>query len=268
MKTMTLKVALTMVMMGLVMFEAIGCSDVVVERLENVAAALKGNVEEVPSVVSRQRRQERIRQNSKWTLENQARYPIEYCQAQLKELTWYATKLSEQAHEYAVAKSQTSRIIIDSEAQIKTYDDFLSKAKTAYREAEKVNQWPMVVNGFSLSKKKAQEKIVDAVQKKSKLECTLLQRKNLLVLLENRLERVYSEQQNVTQIRERIQNTLMDLKLKKVIKADQEIVNVLDAINDSLNALGANDEGIPSVEALTLRSQIDRDTMFDAIMAE
>jgi len=119
----------------------------------------------LPDIVQRQRDQERLRQNTQWTVENQALHSVEYCQAQLETATSYGRKIEAVLHEVTVKECSTKRSIEDSESTVKTIKNFLVTAKTAYRRAEASNAWPVVVNGFSLSKVKAQEKIVDATQR-------------------------------------------------------------------------------------------------------
>ncbi len=268
MKRMTLKNLLAMVTMGLVMFGAIGCSDETVERIENVTNALTGETEKTPDVVRSQQRKERIRQNKKWTLENQAKYPKEYCQAQLVEIATYEGELNEQAHKYAVTKSQITRLIADEEARLKSYEQFLQDSKVAYRLAEQNDQWPMTVNGQTLSKEKGKAYIIDAAQKIQTLRLSLTQRRGMLAVVEQKENRVELEQRKIVKIRERIQMTLTDLDLKAVIDADNGISDALNAINDSLNSLGTN-YAEPSIDDLLIpQNKVEEEKLFDEIMAE
>lgn len=73
---------------GFAAIYANGCSrsdqEAVGERVREAGDALLGNPEgegREPKIVREQMRKERIRQETKWTPENQARHPIEYCQA-------------------------------------------------------------------------------------------------------------------------------------------------------------------------------------------
>ena len=268
MKNMTLKTSFVMATMGLVMFGAVGCSDEAVERIENATNALTGEPEKTPGVVKAQQRIERIRQDKKWTLENQAKYPKEYCQAQLAELSAYEGKLNEQAHKYAVTKSQITRLVTDEEARLKSFEQFLQDSKTAYRLAEQNNQWPMTVNGQTLSKEKGKAHIIDAAQKIQTLRLSLTQRRGMLAVVEQKGNRVELEQRKIVKIRERIQMTLTDLELKAVIDADNGISDALNAINDSLNSLGTN-YAEPSIDDLLIpQSKVAEEKLFDEIMAE
>lgn len=252
-----------------------GCSEdsreEAAERLVTAGKAFTGEVRtdgNVPKVVAEQRRKERKRQNTEWTPENQALHPIEYCQAQLETLSEYADQLSVQAHKCAVAKNQALRGISDAEAEIAGIAQFLEDAKRAYREADASGKWPVTIRGFALSREKAQEKIVAAAEKRPVLQGVVARNKGLLASLEKKMLRVNEEQKNVVKIKERIQLTLNDLNLKKVVDGDNGISDALNAINDSLGALGTNYDD-PSVEELIAPDKATAiKASFDAIMAE
>ena len=146
--------------------------------------------EKVPRIVREQQRKERIRQDIEWTSENQARHPIEYCQAQLEKLAENADRLDVQAHKYAVAKNQAQRTISESESQLDGIAQFLEEAKQAYRDADASCRWPVTIRGFALSKEKAQEKIVAAAEKRPMLKNAIARNKALIVALEKKSARV------------------------------------------------------------------------------
>ena len=224
--------------------------------------------EKTPRIVREQQRKERVRQNMEWTPENQALHPIEYCQAQLEKLSENASRLDVQAHKYAVAKNQAERVIADSEAQLTDIAQFLKDAKSAYKGAEAAGKWPVTIRGFALSKEKAQEKIVAAAEKRPTLQSAIARNRVLLATLEKKAARVAEEQKNIIKTKERIQMVLNDLNLKKVVEGDDSITDVLNAINDSLGALGTNYED-PSIDDMLVPDKSSTiKVSFDAIMAE
>ena len=224
--------------------------------------------EKTPRIVREQQRKERIRQNTEWTPENQALHPIEYCQAQLEKLAEHASKLDVQAHKYAVAKNQATRAVSDAEAQLADIAKFLEEAKRSYREAAASGKWPVTIRGFAISKEKAEEKIVAAAEKRPNLQSTIARNKAMLVQLEKKLGRVSEEQKNIVKTKERIQMVLNDLNLKKVVEGDEGIADALNAINDSLGALGTNYED-PSIDDMLVPDKSSTiKVSFDAIMAE
>lgn len=252
-----------------------GCSESsreeTVERLSTAAKALTGEVranDKVPRIVKEQQRKERKRQDAEWTPENQALHPIEYCQAQLERLSECASQLDVQAHKYAVAKNQVLRGISDAEAQLAGIARFLEEAKHAYKAADASNKWPVMIGGFALAKEKAQEKIVEAAGRRPTLQATIARNKNMLAALEKKVVKVSEEQKNIVKIKERIQMTLNDLNLKKVVDGDNGITDALNAINDSLGAL-KTDYDDPSVDDLLVPDKASAiKVSFDAIMAE
>ena len=240
-------------------------------RLSTAAKALTGEVrvnDKVPRIVKEQQRKERKRQDAEWTPENQALHPIEYCQAQLERLSEYASQLDVQAHKYAVAKNQVIRRCSDAEAQLADIARFLDEAKRAYKAADASNRWPVTIGGFALAKEKAQEKIVAVAGRRPTLQATVARSKNMLVALEKKIAKVSEEQKNIVKIKERIQMTLNDLNLKKVVDGDNGITDALSAINDSLGAL-KTDYDDPSVDDLLVPDKASSiKVSFDAIMAE
>ena len=157
--------------------------------------------EKTPQIVREQQRKERLRQDKEWTPENQALYPIEYCQAQLEKLSEYARKLDVQAHKYAVAKNKALREVTDAEVHLVQIAKFLDETKRAYKDALAKEKWPVMIRGFALSKEKAQEKIVAAAEKRPVYQSVILKNKALIVQLEKKSERVAEEQKNIVKTR-------------------------------------------------------------------
>jgi hypothetical protein len=253
----------------------IGCSqddrDEVVERGGNAWNALKGETapgEKTPRIVKEQQRKERIRQNNTWTPENRAHHPIEYCQAQLEELQRYGRELEARAHEKSCAIAAVKRTLGDDETMEKNLRKFIVDAKNAYNECEAANSWPAKLGGYSLSREKTQDKIIDAAQKLSEIQSKKGSKQNQLVALEKTLKITQNEQQRLVKIREQIQNTINDLRIKKIIDGDDSIVASLNAIEDSMGVLGVNYDD-PNIESIIQPDEkATRDELFRKIMAE
>ena len=255
-----------------------GCSkearDTAIDRVGKAAKELNGEVSpddqehDTPNIVREEQRKERIRQNTKWTAKNQAKYPLEYCRAQLETLNENSQKLSESAHKLSVAISAAKRENATDEATLATLRKFLDTAKQAYREADAANSWPVQIGGFALPKEKAQEKIVEAAHKVAPIEGRIASRANLLVSLQKKLDAINAEQKRLVAIRERVQTTIRDLETRKVIEGDNSVADALDAIGDSMEALSrpADDPSLDELMAPSPSAKISDD--FNAIMAE
>ena len=253
----------------------IGCSqddrDEIVERGGNAWNALKGETtpgEKTPRIVKEQQRKERIRQNNTWTPENRAHHPIEYCQAQLEELQRYSRELEARAHEKSCALAAVKRTLGDNETMEQNLKKFIADAKKAYKECEAANSWPAKLGGYSLSREKTQEKIIDAAQKLNEIQMKTGTKQNQLVALEKTLKITQNEQKRIVKTREQIQNTINDLRIKKVIDGDDSIVASLNAIEDSMGVLGV-DYDDPKVESIIQPDEkATREELFKKIMAE
>lgn len=253
----------------------IGCSqedrDEIGERVGNAKRALSGETsseERTPRIVKEQQRKERIRQNNTWTPENRALHPIEYCQAQLEELDKYARQLEATAHEKSCASIAAKRELGDVDVQERQLEKFVSEAKAVYKKCEAEQSWPAKLGGYELSKEKTQQKIIDAVQKLADIRQRTGTKRNMLNSLDKALKITRDEQKRVVQLRERVQNTLSDLKLKKVIDGDEGIKNSLNAISDAMGALGV-DYDDPKIESIIQPDEKStREELFKTIMAE
>ena len=137
-----------------------------------------------------------------------------------------------------------------------------------YRECEASNKWPAMIGGYALSREATQEKIIDAAEKIAEIELKTGSKRNQLVALEKTLQVTQNEQKRIVKIREQIQNTINDLKVKKVIDADDGIVASLNAIEDSMGVLGVNYDD-PKIESVVQPNRkATREELFQKIMAE
>ena len=261
------------VAVGAVVFH-FGCSEgtrnEMVERIKHAGHALRGESGngETPRIVKEQQRKERIRQNTTWTKENQALHPIEYCQAQLEELNRYAAQLEVTAHEVAVGKSATMREINDAEMLAEQLSAFVADAKQKYKECEAAGADKIALGGFSLTLGRAREKMVDAARRIPVLKAKVGTKKKLLVKLDKKGDLVMKEQKRLVSIRERIENTISDLKLKKVIEGEKSVTDALNAINDSMADLGV-DYDDPTIEEIVQPAEsANIDEEFKKLMSE
>lgn len=240
--------------------------DALLERVENLGRSSDG--EHVPKIVREQQRKERIRQNNTWTPENRALHPVEYCQAQLEDLQRYSRELEARAHEKSCAIAAVKRTLGDNDAMEKNLKKFVVDAKKAYRECESANSWPAKLGGYSLSREKTQDKIIDAAQKIAEIQLKTGSKKNQLVALQKTLAVTQNEQKRIVKIREQVQNTINDLRIKKVIEGDNSIVASLNAIEDNMGTLGV-DYDDPKIESIVQPDEkTTREELFKKIMAE
>ena len=253
----------------------VGCSqddrEEIADRVGNAGRALTGESatgEKTPRIVKEQQRKERIRQNNTWTPENRAHHPVEYCQAQLEDLQRYARELEARAHEKSCAIAAVKRTLGDNEAMEKNLKKFIDDAKKTYKECEAANSWPAKLGGYTFSREKTQEKIIDAAQKLADIQMNANSKRNQLVALEKTLKITQDEQKRIVKIREQVQNTINDLRIKKVIDGDDGVVASLNAIEDNMGALGVNYDD-PKIENIIQPDEkTTREDLFKKIMAD
>ena len=255
-----------------IVFALSGCSqeqrEDAIDRVANAAKELNGELNTTPVIVAEAKRKEKRRQNTLWTKENQALYPIEYCQAQLEELTKMAQSLQVQVHSVATTKASVQRKREDGLSQIEILGKLLKEAKAAYREADVKDKWPMELNGFQLTKERSMQKIVDVAQKISTQKTFIDKSKNILASLEKKLVKLDVEQRKLVSVREKVQSTIDALKTKQIVEGVNGVSGAMDAINDSMASLGV-DTSDPSIEDILIPSiENDRVQLFKKIMAE
>ena len=272
-----LSVAVCVIAMGgLAIF--CGCSkearDEAMNRIGKAGKALNGEVrpddkeQETPNIVAEQQRKERIRQYTKWTSENQAKFPVEYCQAMLEQVDKDAKQYEVVMHKCLTAKSTVSRKMAEDSAQLKSLEGFLANAKKVYRDSDAANRWPATVNGFALAKEKLQEKIVDAAGKLKSIQARQAAQKSNLTKLEKKVARVTDEQRKLVLTKESLQRTLENLQLKKVIDSEDGIKASVAAINDALGALGDAEDDVSLDDLVTPDKASATKEAFDAVMKE
>jgi hypothetical protein len=222
----------------------------------------------VPLIAQEQQRRERIRQNTEWTQENQAKHPVEYCQAQLEQLKVFDQRLGTVRHRILVELNRVRRERATADKRRAALEKFLVDSKKAYRAAEKDGAWPVTLGGFALSQEKAQEKMVEAANTLAALRGATAAQANQEVSLQRKLERVEAEQRRIPALRERIQSTINDLRTKQVVDGNDGIADALSALNDALGALGTDLQS-PSLDTLVTPSHSTNiREEFDALMRE
>ena len=258
---------------GVVVF--IGCSqddrEEIADRVGNASRALAGESatgERTPRIVREQQRKERIRQNNTWTPENRAHYSVEYCQSLLETLQRQARDLEARVHETACAISAAKRVISDNETMAQNLKKFIDDAKKIYRECEASNSWPAKFGGYTLSREKAQEKIVDAAQKINDIKLNATSKQNRLTALEKKLKRQQNQQKEIVKMREQVQDKINDLRTGKIIEVDDEIVNSLNSIKDNLKSLGTDYDDPKVEDVIQPDEKATREALFKQIMAE
>ena len=93
-------------------------------------------------------------------------------------------------------------------------------------------------------------------------------RQNGFEKIEKTLKITQNEQKRVVTIREQGQNTISDLRIKKVIEGDNSIVASLNAIEDSMGNLGVSYDDPPIESIIQTDEKTTREELFKKLMAE
>lgn len=239
-----------------------------IDRVSDAARALNGKADDTPDVVRDQRRRERERQNSKWTLENQRKHPLEYCQAMLEQLDADDAALDVSLHKYQTAQAATTREVAANESDVKKYSEFLEKAKAAYRAATEAGTWPVAFNGRDLTQDEFQDRIIDADKRLKAAQKKLPELKSRLATLAKREAMAMKDQEEIATLREKFQSMIRDIELSNVGSETGRLDDSLGALRDSLTALGQSVASDGDEDFFTTSPDEEKKSTFDAIMGE
>lgn len=251
----------------------VGCSrDSASEGVDRLAKAAKtvigGRTDGRPDIVAEQQRKEAVRQNTQWTPENQKNHPVEYCQAQLEVLGKGAKELEVAIHALSTQKARYERELETAKSKAAAMEKQLAEVKALYKAAETSGAWPIEYNGYKLSKEKAGQTLI---QTKSVLEKSKGAQSALGIRLEKVSKSISSkqkEQLRVSELRERVQQTIVDLKTGAVSEAGNNISATLDSLSDSLKSFNADYEA-PSFDDISTPTKASEDkAALDAILSE
>lgn len=257
---------------GLVGF--VGCSresrDDAITRVSDAARALNGDPDEprTPDIVRKQQAAEKKRQNAEWTAENQAKHPIEYCQAQLKQVDDMAQRLETEVHKLNVLRAGQDRKAKENDATAAKMEKQLAELKAAYRDAEAAGSWPMSYNGFQLPQQKAQKFIVETNARLTAAREQSVPIKNVLARIDRRLAEIQKEQVTLVRTKEKLNVTLSALQAKNVVEGEKGISDALEAINDSIGSLSGWTEDLSFEDISAGTPEMEISSAFDEIMAD
>ena len=263
-KLLAIVCTIALVAIGFYLFSSDSTKQTILAHTENMTKS----GEKTPAIVAEQQRKELVRQDSTWTIENQKKHPEEYCLAQLDELRKINTQLEVEIHRYGVMRSEMRRKDTDAKAQVASLDKFLAMAKAAYRAAEAENKWPMEVNGIRLTKEKAQQKIVEAANKRAANTKVVTSTATGLAKLEKKVVYLTDKQSKLVQYRDRLNATLADIKTKKITEAENGIEDALNSLNDSLEAFEIGQDDVSLDDLVTPTQEAVISEAFEKIMAE
>ena len=252
---------------GLVSFSSRTSRRDAINRVSDAAQKLNGDVDDTPDIVQEQRKRERERQNSKWTLENQRKHPLEYCRAMVEQLDKDAADLDVALHKYQTAQAAVSREITANEGDAKKYSEFLDKAKAAYRAAADAGKWPVSFNGRELTQDEFKDKIIDADKRLKSARVKIPELRTRLGTLEKREAKATKNQEEIAALREKFQSMIRDIELNRIGSETGKLDDSLGALRDSLSALGQSSAvGNDDEEFFSTSPEEEKEAEFNVIM--
>lgn len=255
-----------------------GCSredrDEALNRMAKAGKALNGEVRPddqdngTPNIVAEQQRKERIRQNTKWTVENQKNHPVEYCQAQLEELSKGLKELEVAVHALTTQKAKYQREQKEAKTQTEAMSRQLATLKKLYKDAAASEAWPIDYNGYKLSKEKAGEILVQTKSKFEKATATQNSMQIRLAKIEKSISEKQKEQARVVELKERVERTIMDLNAGKISASGKNLTDTLNALSDSMDSLGGEFDTPTFDDISAPTKEAENKEALDAILAD
>lgn len=253
-----------------------GCSqesrDEAINRLANSAKELnatgKGDQKATPDIVKEEMKKENDRQNTQWTPRNQKLHPLEYCQAQLEALDAHQKSLEVTAHKIAVMQNEAKRKQETAESLLVGLNDLLARTKKSYREAEASGSWPIKMNGYGLSKEKAQSKIIEIAERISTAQREIEQSKLKTTRYALKFQKVGNERKKLAALRTKIEETINDLTANSIVEDNGTIAQSLGSIQDSISALASGSDDVSVEDLLSNETETSKAEQFEKIMAQ
>ena len=260
---------------GMVIFVIVGCSkeerEEVVDRVGTATKALAGDLSAKPvepKIVKEVKVKESLKQDREWTPENQIAYPLEYCLAQLDEISKIGRSIEVQSHRMRIARSALEREIQSDDLSLSSCKESLDELKQLYREAEISNTWPIVFRNYSMNQEKTKSLIVDLNRKSVGLEKAMPEKKNKVTNIDVKIGMLEQEARSIVEVRDRLQNTIQDIKTRRIGDSERNINDALNSINDSLKALNVGVVEISTADVIIQSGSKSDDDEFAAIMSK
>jgi prefoldin subunit 5 len=203
-----------------------------------------------------------------WSAKEQVRNPVEYLKNQLAVLDKHYADNAASLHQLLVTRSELERERANEEAELRQLDKFLEDAKRTYREAEAANSWPASIGGFTLTREKAREKIVEAAHRRDEIRGHDTLKGNRKAAIENRVKELEAEQANIANLRKKIPQVIRDIETQKIIDDNGGVSKAVESIRISMEVLSPRFDNPTLGQLLPSDDSSASDSEFDAIMAE
>lgn len=203
-----------------------------------------------------------------WTAKEQVKNPVKYLKDQLAVLDRHYEDNAASLHQLQVTRGELERERANEDAELRQIDGFLDRAKKAYREAEAANLWPAPVAGFTLTREKAREKILEAAQRRKDIQERLTMRGNRMAAINKRIPELEAEQANIANLRKKIPQVIRDIETQKIIEGNGGVAREIDSIRISMEVLSPRFDNPNLDQMLSPGDSSSADSDFDAIMAE
>lgn len=203
-----------------------------------------------------------------WAAKEQVKSPVKYLKDQLAILDRHYEDNAASLHQLQVTHGELERERANEDAELRQIDGFLDRSKRAYREAEAANSWPAPVAGFTLTREKAREKILEAAQRRKDIQGRLTMRDNRMAAINKRIPELEAEQANIANLRKKIPQVIRDIETQKIIEGNGGVAREIDSIRISMEVLSPRFDNPNLDQMLSPGDSSSADSDFDAIMAE
>lgn len=203
-----------------------------------------------------------------WSAKEQVKNPVEYLKNQLAALDKHYEDNAASLHQLLVTRSELERERANEDAELRQLNKFLEDAKRTYREAEAANSWPASIGGFTLTREKAREKIVEAAHRRDEIRGRDTLKGNRVSAIEKRVKELEAEQANIANLRKKIPQVIRDIETQKIIEGNGGVAREIDSIRISMEVLSPRFDNPNLDQMLSPGDSSSADSDFDAIMAE
>ena len=200
---------------------------------EKVAVATKDSG--TPDVVAKQQHREAKRQNEKWTIENQVKYPIEYCQAMLEKLERDEVKFEVMARKTNYAKKECSRKSATAQERLSMLTDYYKELKDKYKAAAASNTWPITLRGFAVDETKAGQLVLETKDKIDLAQSEYNRYSAYSRKLERESRKIIEGQRKMVIAKEKLQAQIDFLNVQNINADQDKILRSLESLNSAIS---------------------------------
>ena len=173
-------------------------------------------------------------EDERWSAENIQRDPLGFIREQIASCDRLKAKIEAQKITLTRLGKQAARTIEESDGIIARYTAFLTAAKTAYKDAEAADKWPVVVNGYQFDEEQLSDRIADALERIQLAKTDREAAEALATKVELRQRVVRAKARELASLRLRLVQQSEQVRTNAALAAVGDLSSVIGTLRDMM----------------------------------